>query len=102
MPWHEAATLSDIPTGKIGKTIINNQKIAIYNVDGTIYATENRCSHQEVELSNGILHNCQIECPWHGAQFDLKTGQVKALPAALPIKTYPTKVENGKIFIEME
>jgi nitrite reductase/ring-hydroxylating ferredoxin subunit len=63
--------------------------ILICNVDGELYAVENRCSHAEVELTQAVLEGCELECPSHGALFDVRDGRALALPARTDIKSYP-------------
>ena len=101
MAWFEVATEEEIQPGSKKKALINNQKIVVFNVDGKFYATENKCSHQDAPLSNGIMHGKEVECSWHGSRFDVTTGAVTTLPAAVLLKTFITKVEDGKILVEI-
>ena len=78
-----------------GKTIV------IANVAGKLYAFDDRCTHLGGHLSKGLLAENVVTCPLHGSQFDVTTGERKAGPARKPIVTYPAKVVNGEIFIEM-
>ncbi len=74
----------------------------MYNVEGTIYATDDTCSHAEASLTEGCLLNGEeIECPRHGARFNVKTGQALSLPAWAPIETYEVKVEDGEIKVAL-
>lgn len=79
----------------------NSKQIAIFKLEDGYYAIDNRCSHEEAYLSEGEIEDGKIECPLHGAVFDIKTGKNLALPAVLPVKTYPVKVENGRIYIQL-
>ena len=83
--------------GTCMRVIIEGHKIALYNVEGTIYATDDTCSHAEASLSEGCLRGDEIECPKHGARFNVKTGQALCLPAWAPIATFAVKVEDGEI-----
>jgi nitrite reductase/ring-hydroxylating ferredoxin subunit len=77
--------------------------IAIFKLDDGYYAIDDECSHDEASLSEGeIVEVCQIECPMHGARFDIKTGKNLSFPAVVPVKSYAIKVENGVIYIEVE
>ena len=77
--------------------------IAVFKLADGYYAIDDECSHDEASLSEGeILEACQIECPMHGAIFDIKTGKNLSFPAVVPVKSYPTKVENGTVFIEVD
>jgi 3-phenylpropionate/trans-cinnamate dioxygenase ferredoxin subunit len=71
------------------------------NVEGTVYAIEDVCTHDGGELDQGELEGCRIMCPRHGAYFDVTTGAALTLPAILPVETFPVRVEAGEIFIEV-
>lgn len=75
--------------------------VILFNVDGELCAIEDRCSHADVELSGGEidLAACQIQCPKHGARFDIKTGAALSAPAVTPVKTFDVRVQNGQIEI---
>lgn len=83
------------------QVIVSGRKIALYNVDGEIYATDDTCSHAEASLSEGCLRGEEIECPRHGARFNVRTGQALSLPAWAPIETFPVKVEGEEIFVQV-
>lgn len=98
--WIQIADESEIAPGEALRVEIDGVPIAIWNVDGEFYATSDTCSHEESSLSEGDLWGEVVECPLHGAQFDVRTGEVLSLPALFPIATYPVKVENGLIYVE--
>lgn len=77
------------------------QLVVIRALDGTLSALEDCCSHAEVQLSGGTLNDGEIECPAHGARFDVKTGRPLCLPAVRPVRTFPVKVVGGKIVVEL-
>ena len=81
--------------------ISENKDIAIFNVDGEFYAIDDLCSHAEASLAEGEVFDCKVECPLHGAEFDLKTGEAVTLPATRPVDTYMISVENDIIYLEM-
>lgn len=97
--WIAAARVEDVPRGEGFQVDINGAMIAIWNVDGEFYATSDICSHEETPLTAGDLWDNVIECPLHGAQFDVTTGEVLSLPAIFPIPTYPVRVEDGTIYV---
>lgn len=76
--------------------------IILFNVDGTFYAVENLCSHEEYELADGELEGCILECPKHSATFDIRSGQHLSTPAYFPIKVFATRVENGEVQVLLE
>jgi nitrite reductase/ring-hydroxylating ferredoxin subunit len=76
--------------------------LAVYNLDGEFYVTDDACTHGPGSLSEGYIEDDIVECNFHGGQFNIKTGEVAAPPCMVPIKTYPTTVENGKVVIEVD
>ncbi len=72
--------------------------IAVYNIDGDYYAVEDRCSHDDGELAGGEVHGYELECPRHGARFDVRSGEALCAPAYEPIAKFPIRVENGVIW----
>jgi 3-phenylpropionate/trans-cinnamate dioxygenase ferredoxin subunit len=96
-----AAELSD------GETILvehDGQKIGVFNCAGTLYAIEDRCSHDDGPLAEGEFDAgaCTVECPRHGSLFDLTTGRPKTLPAYAPVETFPVSVEDETIILEVD
>lgn len=80
---------------------IDHVAIAIFNLEGDFYAIEDNCPHQHLPLADGLVVADTITCPYHGARFDLKTGTVLSPPACDNLKTFPTRVMEGKIQIEI-
>ena len=76
---------------------VGEHSIALCNVNGKFYAVDNLCTHDNGPLGEGRLIGDLIECPRHGARFDVKTGQWRALPAVRPIRTYPVEVEGDEV-----
>lgn len=97
--WVPVGKVSDMPPGQGMCTEVDGVPVAVWNVGGVFYATDDTCTHEEASLCEGDLWGEVIECPLHGAQFDVRTGEVLSLPAVLPLKTYPVKVENGTIYV---
>ena len=81
---------------------IDDKEIAIVNCDDAYYAIDDLCSHAEANLSDGEVYDCKVECPLHGAEFDLTTGEAVTLPATKPVNTYPVSIEDGLIFLEID
>ena len=79
----------------------NDQQIALFNCEGQIYAIDDMCSHAEASLSEGEVYDCKVECPLHGAEFDLKTGKATTLPATKPVVTYNTDVDDEYLYVEV-
>jgi len=100
--WRRVATVEDLPPGQMRSVAVEGEWIALYNVQGTIYATQGHCSHAEAWLTEGFLEGEEVECPWHGARFNVRTGAVLSMPAAVSLRTFPVKVEGGEIYLEWE
>ena len=93
--------LSEIPNGSTKKFEINDEEITICNINNQIFAINDNCSHDEASLQEGFIDGYEIECPMHGAKFDIRTGEVTCLPAVSQIKTYNIKINNGAIELEI-
>jgi 3-phenylpropionate/trans-cinnamate dioxygenase ferredoxin subunit len=97
------AAAADVPPGTMRAFRHGEQHVAVYNVGGTLYATDNICSHEYAELADGWLDtdDCTVECPLHGSRFDLRTGQPLGLPAFRPIAVFPVQVEGDDLLVEL-
>lgn len=93
------APTDDVPLGRVKVVEVNGRRLALAHCEDGFFAVDDVCTHDGGPLGEGTLDGCLIECPRHGAQFDVRTGQVRRLPAVLPIRTYPVKVEEGKIYV---
>ena len=93
--------LSEITENSSRLVEIEDKKIAIFNVGGEIYAIDDICSHAEASLSEGEVFDCIVECPLHGAEFDLRTGEATTLPATKPVVTYNTDVDDEYLYVEV-
>ena len=102
MAFERVAGLSEVPPGRARVFELGDTEIALCNIEGRVYAVANLCTHDNGPLGEGFLLGDEIECPRHGARFDVKSGAVKALPAMIPIPTYQVKIENGDILVEVE
>jgi 3-phenylpropionate/trans-cinnamate dioxygenase ferredoxin component len=96
--------LEDLPPGAMRMVEWEDLEIGVFNCAGTIYAIEDRCSHDNGTLVEGILDEarCTIECPRHGALFDLKSGKPLTLPAYVPVDTFPVILDDDIIKLEVE
>jgi 3-phenylpropionate/trans-cinnamate dioxygenase ferredoxin subunit len=99
----KVATLADLPENSVRAFEYAGQRIAIYRVGTSIYATTDICSHEYAELSEGYFDtdDCTIECPLHGSRFNIRTGAVLSLPAYEPIAVYPVHVEGEDVLVEL-
>lgn len=80
------------------------EPIAVFRLEDGFYATSDTCTHAQTSLAAGDvdLEDCTVECPYHGALFDIKTGRAMGAPASRPVRSYPVKIIDGEVFIEME
>ena len=99
--WHTTLSLEELTPGQKKKVNVAKTELMIVNVGGNVYATQLSCTHAQSDLTEGTLEGCVIECGLHGAMFDVTDGRVLSLPAILPLKVYPTKIENGVVMIEL-
>jgi 3-phenylpropionate/trans-cinnamate dioxygenase ferredoxin component len=90
---------NEIAEGKIITVEIKERPIAIARYEEKLFAVDNICTHDGGHLGEGNVIQGQVQCPRHGARFDLKNGQVTRMPAVLGIGTYEIKVENGQVFV---
>jgi len=93
------ARVEEIPPGTVKAFELDFDRVAVVNLDGEFYAISDICTHEHAYLYEGEIIDGTIECPLHGSRFDIRTGRVLALPAVVPVKTYPVAVENGEIYV---
>lgn len=93
----------DVPEGGIrAQQLPDGTAIALYKVDGQIYATDDTCTHGAASLSeDGVLDGCEVECSWHFGRFDVRTGNPCGSPCSIPLKTYSVMVVDGMIQVEI-
>ncbi|MSP85807.1 MAG: non-heme iron oxygenase ferredoxin subunit [Methylotenera sp.] len=100
--WIDVAAVEDFMPGMCRVVETGDISIAIFNLDGCYYAIENRCTHEEAELSDGALEGDQIVCPLHGARFSVVTGAVLTPPAYESLRTFPVRVTNSWVEVDAE
>ncbi len=96
------AKTGDVPAGTVRTFDIEDGSVAICNVDGAFYAIDNVCTHDDGPLGDGKLIGCEVECPRHGARFDIRTGAVTAMPAAVGVDSYETYVDGEDIYVKLD
>ena len=97
----DVASVDEIPEGKVKVVEVNGVHIALCNYAGQIYAIDDVCTHDRGPLGQGELVGNEIECPRHGARFDVTSGRVTRLPAVRPIRTYPVRVSDGRVSVDV-
>ena len=91
------ARVGEIPVGGVKIVRLEDQSVAVFNVDGAYYAIDDVCTHDGGPLAEGAIDGATIECPRHGARFDVRTGAVLAPPATVPVPTYAVRVAGDEI-----
>ncbi len=94
----------DLPGGSARVVHDGSLAIGVYNLGGELYALEDRCSHDDGPLADGELdvETGVAVCPRHGARIDIRSGRPLSLPAVLPVDTFPVRLENGRVIIELD
>ena len=101
MAFVKVGKAAEVPAGAAKVYEVGDRAIAVCNVDGTLYGIDDVCTHDEASLEQGFLEGCEIECPRHGARFDVRTGEATELPAVVPVDTFPVRVEGDDIEIDV-
>ena len=102
MTWVRVAPVSDLPADGGLRVDVGPHRVALFRVEDDVYALGDRCSHAEASLSEGEVFDTEVECPLHGAVFDLTTGDPQSLPATRPVPTYDVKIADDVIFLRLE
>lgn len=102
MEFVMVGTTDEILPGENIVVEIGQHWVAVFNVDGEFYAIRDVCTHDGGPLAEGTLYGCEIECPRHGARFDVRTGAVTAPPAVVPVPTYAVRIEGDEIQVEVK
>lgn len=97
----EVCKVGEIPEGTAKRIVIKRNPIAVFFTEGQYFAIDDTCTHAEVSLAGGAVHDCKVSCPLHGAEFDLKTGEALRLPAVTPVETYPVTIDGDTIYVEV-
>ena len=101
MAFVKIAKIGDISSGTTKAFEVGDRVVVLCNVQGEYFAVDDVCTHDEGSIWDGILDGCEIECPRHGARFDVRTGEVKALPAVVPVDVFTVRVEGDDIEVEI-
>lgn len=95
-----AASRSAVSASEARAFLVEGREIVLCDVDGEIYALGGICTHEDLPLDGGEVEDGILECPWHGARYEVCTGRVCALPATRPLRTYPVRVApDGGVYV---
>jgi nitrite reductase (NADH) small subunit len=99
--WTRIAAIDECPPGNGLEVIVGERVVALFNVEGTFYALDGVCPHQGGPLAEGDITGCIVTCPWHGWQFDVRTGQHQ-LSATIRQPTLPVRIDGDGVLVELE
>ncbi len=97
--FHAVAKTGDLDEGEAMQVIVGRKEIAIYNLDGEFYATDDICTHAYASLADGYVEGELIECPLHGGCFDIKTGKAMTPPVIDDLKVYEVKIDGEQVLV---
>lgn len=97
--WVDVAAVDEIEAGDVLVIDVDGDEVAVFNVDGAYYALADVCTHDGGTLADGTVEGHEIECPRHGARFDIRTGKVTAPPACEDIPVYAVRIHDGRVQI---
>jgi len=100
MGWEQVIAAASVPPGRVHVADVDGIPIAVCNADGMFYAIDDECSHDGGPLDQGTLQGVEIECPRHGARFDVRTGKPLAPPAVAPVHRYAVDVRDGMVYVD--
>ena len=100
--WIDATAMDDVPADDVIGVQVAGRDIALYNAGGAIFATDNICTHGQARLCEGFLEGHEIECPLHQGKFDVRTGQPSCAPVTEAIRSYPVRIESGRVFLALD
>lgn len=99
--WVEVAKREEIAPGQAKAITVDDLMLALVNLDGEFFAVDNICTHAFAVLTEGPMADGQLQCPLHGARFDVRTGAVTAPPAWEPLRTYEVRVEGDVVSVKL-
>ena len=98
---HRVCHVSEIAEGTARGVGVGDRQLALYNIGGTFYATDDRCTHARAYLSEGFIEGDTIECPLHGGRFHIPTGQPFSPPVRVAVRAYPVQVIDEEIYVRI-
>jgi naphthalene 1,2-dioxygenase system ferredoxin subunit len=99
--WVDAAAVDALPDDEVIGVDLVGKSLALYKVEGAVFATDNICTHGHARLCDGFLEGHEIECPLHQGKFDIRDGRALCAPLSEDIKIYPVKIEGNRIFVAL-
>jgi nitrite reductase/ring-hydroxylating ferredoxin subunit len=99
--WQLAGNVSSFEDEDIEQVWVGPLAIAICRAKGQFYATQDLCTHEHAYLSDGVVIDCIVECPFHQGRFDVRSGKPMGAPVIVPLKTYPVKIVDDQIYVQV-
>ena len=99
--WIDVSAVDAVPEEDVIGIDLEGKSVALYKIDGEIFATDNICSHGNARLCDGFLEGHEIECPLHQGKFDVRNGKAMCAPLTEDIKSYPVKIEGSRVFVAL-
>jgi len=100
--WHPAGRAADFDDEDVEQIWVGKLAVAVYKAKGQFYASQDVCTHEHAYLSDGVVVDCTIECPFHQGRFDIRTGRALGAPVIIPLHTFPVMVADGQIFVQVK
>jgi naphthalene 1,2-dioxygenase ferredoxin component len=100
--WTDVLARDEVPQDDVLGVMVAGRDIALYGVDGEVYATDNLCTHGRARLCDGFLEGHDIECPLHQGRFDVRSGQPTCAPVTVGVRSYPVKIEGGRVWLALD
>jgi naphthalene 1,2-dioxygenase system ferredoxin subunit len=99
--WIDASAEGDVPQDDVIGMAVGGRDIALYSVDGQVYATDNICTHGHARLCDGFLEGHEIECPLHQGKFDVRDGRPTCEPVTEALRSYPVRVDGQRVYLQI-
>jgi naphthalene 1,2-dioxygenase system ferredoxin subunit len=99
--WMDVLALDLVSEADVTSVIVDGREIALYEVEGEVFATDNFCTHGAARMSDGFLEGREIECPLHQGRFDVCTGKAMCAPLTQDIRVYRVRIENKRVLVNM-
>jgi naphthalene 1,2-dioxygenase system ferredoxin subunit len=99
--WLDVGAREDVPEEDVVGVAAAGKDLALYSVEGQVYATDNICTHGHARLCDGFLEGFEIECPLHQGKFDIRDGRPMCEPVTEALRSYPVKIEGGRVFVDV-
>ena len=102
MTAERVASVADVPEGEVRVVTCGTRSLALSNIDGSLHAIDNVCTHDGGPLGEGRLRGGRVICPRHGAAFDARTGKVLTLPAVKSVRSYPVTIDGDEVLVDLD